>query len=252
MGESRLRRLVAFLRRRPWLLVVAAGIVVVSVVAVFASRERTVTFTETEFMAALSSGAVEEVNISPNTRTVWGTGHDEEGAFTYRYRYLEAAEESLLAQLRVHAPDFRVQPPQSSAADIAATLVPLALLAFVAWFVVTRARSGGVAVSARATRPADVPDFGFERLGGLDEAIVEVSEVVDFLSDPERFERLGAKPPRGVLLEGPPGTGKTALARAAAAEAKVPFFAVSARVRGCSSGWGQATCSSGPPRRHRR
>ena len=228
MGESRLRRLVAFLRRRPWLLVVAAGIVVVSVVAVFASRERTVTFTETEFMAALSSGAVEEVNISPNTRTVWGTGHDEEGAFTYRYRYLEAAEESLLAQLRVHAPDFRVQPPQSSAADIAATLVPLALLAFVAWFVVTRARSGGVAVSARATRPADVPDFGFERLGGLDEAIVEVSEVVDFLSDPERFERLGAKPPRGVLLEGPPGTGKTALARAAAAEAKVPFFAVSA------------------------
>jgi len=228
MGESRLRRLVAFLRRRPWLLVVAAGIVVVSVVAVFASRERTVMFTETEFMAALSSGAVEEVNISPNTRTVWGTGHDEEGAFTYRYRYLEAAEESLLAQLRVHAPDFRVQPPQSSAADIAATLVPLALLAFVAWFVVTRARSGGVAVSARATRPADVPDFGFERLGGLDEAIVEVSEVVDFLSDPERFERLGAKPPRGVLLEGPPGTGKTALARAAAAEAKVPFFAVSA------------------------
>jgi len=228
MGESRLRRLVAFLRRRPWLLVVAAGIVVVSVVAVFASRERTVMFTETEFMAALSSGAVEEVNISPNTRTVWGTGHDEEGAFTYRYRYLEAAEESLLAQLRVHAPDFRVQPPQSSAADIAATLVPLALLAFVAWFVVTRARSGGVAVSARATRPADVPDFGFEHLGGLDEAIVEVSEVVDFLSDPERFERLGAKPPRGVLLEGPPGTGKTALARAASAEAKVPFFAVSA------------------------
>ncbi|HZI37499.1 MAG TPA: AAA family ATPase [Acidimicrobiia bacterium] len=228
MGESRLSAMLTFLRRRPWLVVVAAGLAVLSIVTMTALRQRTETFTETEFMNALADGVVEDVNISPNTRTVWGTGHDDEGAFTYRYRYLEAAEETLLSQLRIHAPDFRVQPPQSSAADIAATLVPLALLAFVAWFVVTRVRSGGVAVSARATKPADVPDYGFERLGGLDEAIVEVSEVVDFLSDPERFERLGAKPPRGVLLEGPPGTGKTALARAAAAEAEVPFFAVSA------------------------
>ncbi|HEX7098524.1 MAG TPA: AAA family ATPase [Acidimicrobiia bacterium] len=228
MGESRLSAFLSFLRRRPWVAVIAVGVMALSVIAATAMRQRVETYTETEFTAALTGGVIEEVNISPDTRTVWGTGRDEDGWFTYRYRYLEAAEESLLTQLRAHAPDFEVQPPQSSAADIAATLVPLALLALVAWFVVTRARTGGVAVSARAAKPAEVPDFGFERLGGLDEAIVEVSEVVDFLSDPERFERLGAKPPRGVLLEGPPGTGKTALARAAAAEAKVPFFAVSA------------------------
>src|SRR5207244_6949165 len=66
----------------------------------------------------------------------------------------------------------------------------------------------------------------FNDVAGVDEAVDELREIVDFLQSPERFRRLGGRIPKGVLLVGPPGTGKTLLARAVAGEAKVPFFSL--------------------------
>ena len=68
----------------------------------------------------------------------------------------------------------------------------------------------------------------FDDVAGIDEVEAEINEVVDFLKDPDKYRRLGARAPKGLLLAGAPGTGKTLLARATAGEAKVPFFSASA------------------------
>ncbi|PFH37945.1 hypothetical protein BESB_002860 [Besnoitia besnoiti] len=78
--------------------------------------------------------------------------------------------------------------------------------------------------AAIVPRPPTFPPLSFNDLAGLTEAKTELQEVVQFLRDPSKFERLGARLPKGVLLVGPPGTGKTALARAVATEAGVPYF----------------------------
>ena len=67
----------------------------------------------------------------------------------------------------------------------------------------------------------------FNDVAGIDEAVEELKEVVDFLSNPEKYQRLGGRIPKGVLLVGPPGTGKTLLAKGVAGEARVPFFSLS-------------------------
>lgn len=72
----------------------------------------------------------------------------------------------------------------------------------------------------------DIPETRFSDVAGCDEAIEEMTELVAFLKEPERFTRVGVNPPQGALLVGPPGTGKTLLARAVAGEAGVPFYAV--------------------------
>jgi cell division protease FtsH len=99
------------------------------------------------------------------------------------------------------------------------------------WFFRRAASGGGIGQfgrsRARRVEPAS-QSVSFKDVAGIEEAENELAEVVDFLKNPERYRRLGARIPRGVLLAGAPGTGKTLLARAVAGEAGVPFFSASA------------------------
>ncbi|HLK42774.1 MAG TPA: AAA family ATPase, partial [Thermoleophilia bacterium] len=88
-------------------------------------------------------------------------------------------------------------------------------------------RAAAVTAAAAQAQAAAQPAVSFADVAGCDEAVDELRDVLGFLTEPERFERLGAKPPSGIILHGEPGTGKTLLAKALAGEAGVPFFAMS-------------------------
>jgi cell division protease FtsH len=105
----------------------------------------------------------------------------------------------------------------------------LLLVGFYAWMFKRQQGALGGLLSSRQKRvDPETVRVTFDDVAGIDEVEAEINEVVDFLKDPEKYRRLGARAPKGVLLAGAPGTGKTLLARATAGEAKVPFFSASA------------------------
>ncbi|MER7764903.1 ATP-dependent zinc metalloprotease FtsH [Streptomyces sp. NPDC097619] len=124
---------------------------------------------------------------------------------------------------------------RSFLANLLISLAPMLLLIGL-WVLIARrmgAAMGGAGGLGRKAPPKPVEIEGakrttFEDVAGIDEVEGELSEVVDFLKNPEAYHRMGARMPGGVLLAGPPGTGKTLLARAVAGEAGVPFFSASA------------------------
>ena len=111
-------------------------------------------------------------------------------------------------------------------------LVPALLLGGFMWWLLSRMGGGrngamGFGRSKAKVGSKEMPDVTFDDVAGEDEAVEELQEIREFLSEPEKFRAVGAKIPKGVLLYGPPGTGKTLLAKAVAGEAGVPFFSMS-------------------------
>ena len=142
----------------------------------------------------------------------------------------------LLARMEKANVEIRIEevPRANFLTALIANLLPLLIMVGL-WFFLMRQMSGGggkggamgFGKSKAKLLTENKNKVTFEDVAGIDEAREELQEVVDFLKDPSKFQRLGGKIPKGALLVGPPGTGKTLTARAVAGEANVPFFTIS-------------------------
>ena len=144
------------------------------------------------------------------------------------------ANDDLLGELTAGAAAVRATPLVQQRGIFANLLISVApfilMIAFYAWLFRRQQGAMGGILGGKARKPVDPESVRvtFADVAGIDEVEAEINEIVDFLRDPEKYRRVGARAPKGVLLSGAPGTGKTLLARATAGEAKVPFFSASA------------------------
>lgn len=191
------------------------------------------------FVQQVEAGNVEEV--TSNGRTIEGTferpvkSSDADASQTeFRTEVPTYADGDALEDLLVaHGVKLTAEKPSSgSFGRSLVSLLPLFLGLMLVFFLLRRMGGGAGAMGfgkARARRVEPSQQLvRFADVAGVDEAKLELSQVVDVLRDPDRYRRLGARTPRGVLLTGPPGTGKTLLAKAVAGEAEVPFFSIAA------------------------
>jgi cell division protease FtsH len=128
---------------------------------------------------------------------------------------------------------YTSEPAQSNIwSTILFSVLPFLIIGILFFLMLNNAQGGGNRVlgfgkSKAKLASKDTPKTTFADVAGCEEAIEELQEIKEFLSEPGKFTAVGAKIPKGVLLYGPPGTGKTLLARAVAGEAGVPFFSIS-------------------------
>lgn len=184
-------------------------------------------FTYSQFLNEVEANNVSRVTIVDNS--IAGTLIDGTRFSTYA-----PDDPELINILRSKNIVIEVKPPAELSwwMRLLSSLLPILLIVGIWVFMMQQMQGGGNKVMSFSKSKAKVvdekvPKVTFKDVAGVDEAKEEVVEVIDFLKNPSKFRKLGAKIPRGILLYGPPGAGKTLLARAIAGEAGVPFFNIS-------------------------
>jgi cell division protease FtsH len=190
-----------------------------------------------DFKAKLAAGEVTDVTLGTPIEGVMKVANaDTPGQVTTRFATLPppAGDPDLIKELGAAHVTYRAKrPPNPIATFLLSWVLPLVAMVGI-WSLAGRglaSRAGGGIFGVGRSKATEVKpeEVGvtFKDVGGADEAISELREIIEFLKAPERFARLGGRIPKGVLLVGPPGTGKTLIAKATAGEAGVRFFETS-------------------------
>ena len=181
-----------------------------------------------DFLSEVESGRINEVTIQGNT--IKGHFNDGRAFSTYTPN-----DPGIVDRLRSGNVRISAAPKEEGMSGLLGILIswfPMLLFIGVWIFFMRQMQGGGGKAMGFGKSKAKLltEKLGrvtFDDVAGIDEAKTELEEIVEFLKDPQKFQRLGGKIPKGCLLVGPPGTGKTLLARAIAGEANVPFFTIS-------------------------
>ena len=223
-----------------WAALILIVIVAFSYFQGLTSDEAEITYTE--FLSQLDSDNVQEVSFTD--RNINGklvnsaTFASSESTKSYsRFKTLIPFPDinyDLINRLEAKNVAIKVKEKTPDLFSVLLTLAPWILIIFIWLFFIRQMQSGGgprglfsFGKSKAKLLTDERPKVTFNDVAGADEAKEELNEIIEFLSEPGKFQKLGGKIPKGALLLGPPGTGKTLLARAVAGEADVPFFSMS-------------------------
>jgi cell division protease FtsH len=216
-----------------WALLIVGTIALVQLASSRRQGEAEIEYTQ--FLDELDAGNIAAVEIAE--RDVKGTfrravtvKRQPVERFTMRVPF--EVDNSWVAQLRTKGVDVKAREARQSFGALLIYSLPYLLLVGIIFFILRQMQQGGNRAFAFGKSKAkllagDTPKITFADVAGCDEAKQELEEIIDFLKDPQKFQRLGGRLPKGALLVGPPGTGKTLLAKAVAGEAGRPFFSMS-------------------------